>query len=329
VKAIMLVDNWQATQTTQYAMGTVMTHKAFGPFAEDALAAVSREIERIETHLSRFLPDSDISRVNRSAGVKSEQVGPDAYEVLAKALEFSSKFPGCFDVTIQPLINLWKTARVSSTVPDQRSIWQALSLVNDRDVLLDPLEQTAGLKKAGQSIDLGGIGKGYAGDQITGIFEEYGIASAYSNLGGNVVAWGAKPDGAPWRVGIQHPRQERKIIGVVSAMNQSVVTSGDYQRFYTDQQGKRRHHILDPLTGYPAESGLISVTIVSEDSLAADALSTIVFVAGMEKGLEFLKRAPGCEAVLVDADLRVFITGGLKYRFQAVDDIDLTILDGS
>jgi thiamine biosynthesis lipoprotein len=142
-----------------------------------------------------------------------------------------------------------------------------------------------------------------------------------------VVTLGAKPDGSPWHVGLQHPRQEKGLIGSVSVVNQTVVTSGDYQRYFTDSQGKRHHHILDPRTGYPAESGLISVSIVSAKSVAADALSTILFVAGMEKGLEFLSSYPQAEAILVDADLQVYVTLGLRTRFQADKGIAVTILD--
>jgi thiamine biosynthesis lipoprotein len=319
--------NRLVAQTTHCAMGTVMTHKAFGLNAEDSLEAVRREFARIEGLLSRFLPDSEISRVNGSAGIKSEKVSLETYDVLSKAVEFSRCFPGCFDVTIQPLVTLWHTAKESLAQPDESSIKQVLPLVNYRDLILDPWEITAGLRNVGQSVDLGGIGKGFAGDKILEVFKKYGISSACSNLGGNVVTLGAKPDGSPWHVGIQHPRQENSLIGSVSVVNQTVVTSGDYQRTFTDSQGKRHHHILDPTTGYPAESGLISVSIVSDKSLAADPLSTIVFVAGMEKGLEFLKSFPQTEAILVDADLQVHVTQGLRYRFQADKGIAVTILD--
>lgn len=233
----MQQENRLAAQTTQHAMGTVMTHKAFGVHADDGLAAVCAELERIEGLLSRFIPDSDISRVNRSAGVKRELVSPDTFAVLSEAVEFSRNCPGCFDVTIEPLVNLWKISKESFAVPDECSIQQVLPLVNYRDLILDPWEMTAGLRYAGQSVDLGGIGKGYAGDRILEVFEQYGISSAYSNLGGNVVTLGSKPDGTPWHIGIQHPRQEGKIIGSVSVVNQTVVTSGDYQRCFTDRLG--------------------------------------------------------------------------------------------
>jgi thiamine biosynthesis lipoprotein len=314
-------------QVTRLAMGTVMTHKAFGGHAEECLTAVCEEVDRLEKILSRFLPESDISRINRFAGIQCENVSLDTYEVLSQAVEFSRKCQGCFDVTIGPLVTLWNRNKEASTSPDESSIRQVLPLVNDRDLVLDLWQRTAGLKKVGQSVDLGGIGKGFTGDRILEVYQEYGISSAYSNLGGNVVTVGAKPDGSPWQIGIQHPRQENSVIGSVSVVNQTVVTSGDYQRTFTDSQGKRHHHILDPTTGYPSESGLISVSIVSDKSVAADPLSTILFVAGMEKGLEFLRSFPQTEAILVDSDLQVYVTQGLRIRFQADQGIAVTILD--
>jgi thiamine biosynthesis lipoprotein len=323
----MSLENRLVAQTTQCAMGTVITHKAFGLLAKDSLVAVYREVARLEGLLSRFLPDSEISRVNGSAGIQSEKVSCETYDLLSKAIEFSRSFPGCFDVTIQPLVALWHTGRESSAQPDESSIKQILPLVNYRDVILDPWERTAGLRNVGQSVDLGGIGKGFAGDKVREVFKGFGISSAYSNLGGNVVTVGAKLDGSPWHVGIQHPRQKNNLIGSVSVVDQTVVTSGDYQRYFTDSQGKRRHHILNPTTGYPSESGLISVSIVTAKSVEADALSTVLFVAGMEKGLEYLKRFPQTQAILVDSSLNVYVTQDLRYRFQAAKGIKVTILD--
>ena len=321
------MENRQSAQSTHRAMGTVMTHKALGRCAEESLEAVCREVARLEGLLSRFLPDSDIGRVNGSAGIKSEKVSRETYELLSKAVEFSRSCPGCFDLTIGPLVALWKIGTGSPAQPNHAGIKQVLPLVNYRDLILDPLEMTAGLRNSGQCIDLGGIGKGYTGDKILEVFKRFGISSAYSNLGGNVVTLGAKPDGSPWQIGIQHPRQENSLIGAVSVVSQTVVTSGDYQRYFTDSQGKRRHHILDPTTGHPAESGLISVSIVSDRSVAADPLSTMLFVAGMEKGLRFLRSFPQTEAILVDSDLHVYVTHGLRCRFQAAKGVAVTILD--
>jgi thiamine biosynthesis lipoprotein len=316
-----------STTLSHHAMGTVMSHKVFGANADASLEAVRGEITRLERLLSRFLPDSDISRINDFAGIQSIKVSPETFDVLSKAIEFSRTCPGCLDVTIEPLVDLWNMARESGIPPDELCIQHVLPLVNDQDVILDAWEMTAGLSNIGQAIDLGGIGKGYTGDRLREVLKAFSVTSAYSNLGGNVITLGTKPDGSPWRIGIQHPRQEKNILGTVSVVDESVVTSGDYQRFFTDSQGKRHHHILNPTTGYPAESGMISVTIVSEKSLIADALSTILFVAGLEQGLAFLDRFPGTEAVLVDTDLRIHVTSGLEDRFQAIEGAEVIILN--
>jgi thiamine biosynthesis lipoprotein len=222
---------------------------------------------------------------------------------------------------------LWNGSKDTCKPPEASGIRQALSLVDYNSLLLDSCKRTAGLQRPGQSIDLGGIGKGFAGDKFLEVFKKYGISSAYTNIGGNVAALGTKPDGSPWRVGIQNPRQENGLLGLVSVADKAVVTSGDYQRYFIDGNGKRYHHILDPSTGYPAESGLVSVTIVADSSMAADALSTILFIAGLKKGHALLRKFPGAEAILVDTNLQVHVTAGLKEFFQAAEGIKVEILN--
>jgi FAD:protein FMN transferase len=324
----MIIENQTAAEKTLYAMGTIMVHKAFGLRAEESLEAVGREVSHIERILSRFLPRSEINRINESAGISSQKISFDTYEVLSKSVEFSQMCPGCFDITVEPLVTLWNSVTETVGPPDEISIQQVLPLVNYRDLILEPWQMSAGLCYSGQSIDLGGIGKGFAGDRIIEVLKEHDIPSAYANLGGNVVTLGTKPDGSLWNIGIQHPRQKNRLIGSVSVADQTVVTSGDYQRYVTDKSGMRHHHILDPTTGCPADSGLISVSIVSNKSVVADALSTILFVAGMEKGLRFLKLFPHTEAIFVETDMQVTITHGLRSCFQADKGIRVTILDG-
>lgn len=313
-------------QSMHLGMSTVMTHRAFGKHAEECLKAVVEEALRMEELLSRFIPVSEISRINRSAGMKCESLSDDTYEVLTRAIEFSRYSKGLFDVTIGPLVALWNNGKETLKPPEESRIRKIIPLVSHTDLLLDPYKKTAGLQRKDQSIDLGGIGKGFAGDKFLEIFKEHSVSSAFTNIGGNVVALGTKPDGSPWRVGIQHPRHENSIIGLVSVVDKAVVTSGDYQRYFVDNNGKRHHHILNPSTGYPAESGLVSVTIVADSSTVADALSTILFIAGMEKGLELLRQFSGAEAILVDIELQVHVTAGLKECFQAGDGISVNIL---
>jgi len=316
-----------SVRATQFAMGTIMSYTVFGPAARASLAAACGEIERLDSLLSRFSADSEIARINRGAGREPVPIGPQTHAVLLEASAFSRRCPDCFAVTVGPLVDLWNIGVKSLHRPDQSKIEQARGLVNDGDLILDPLKPSAGLRRAGQSVDLGAIGKGFAGDRIREVFHRCGIRAAYANLGGNVVAVGSRPDGLPWRIGIQHPRDTDRLIGCVSVVDRSAVTSGDYQRYVTDSRGNRHHHILDPSTGYPADSGLISVTVVSPGAMVADALATALFVAGIERGLELLEHYPGTDAVFVHSDLRVSITAGLKHRFQAGQNTEFTIMD--
>lgn len=321
------MDGTEFAEIQHFGMNTVMTHRAFGKQAGEALKAVREEAARLEGQLSRFVLESEISKINRSAGNQSERLGNDAYEVLARAIEFSRCSRGLFDITIGPLAALWRECKEKREPPRDATIRQVLPLVDYAGLSLDPGRKTAMLQRPGQSVDLGGIGKGFAGDKFLEVFRRYGITSAFTNLGGNVVALGTKPDGSPWRVGIRHPRLENSLIGLVAVADKAVVTSGDYQRCFMDGRGKRYHHILDPATGYPAESGLVSVTVVAENSMDADALSTMLFIAGKEKGPGILEQFEQAEAVVVDDDLKVFVTAGLWDCFQPAHGMDIEILN--
>lgn len=312
-------------ESVHFGMGTVMMHRAYGSGAANALKAAQEEINRLERLISRFIPDSEISKVNRFAGMECVEVSPETYEVLSEAVRFSEGSQGIFDVTIGPLVHLWDQGKEEGIPPEEGKIRAILPLVNFRDLQFIPGMRRIGLQKKGESIDLGGIGKGFAGDRVLKMFREYGIKSAFTNLGGNVVTLGRKPDGTPWRVGIQHPRKEG-LIGLLSVESKAVVTSGDYQRFFLDKNGNLQHHILDPRSGYPSESELASVTIVYDSAVSADALSTICFIVGLARGVEILRECPGTEAILIDKRLQVSITKGLAKSFTAMEGVDVRVL---
>ncbi|MEL4106652.1 FAD:protein FMN transferase [Oscillospiraceae bacterium WX1] len=297
-------------ETKFYGMGTQMAYRAIGRRSEKALRAVQAASHRLERLLSRFIPESDIARLNCAAGVRCENISAETFAVLREALRLSELSDGLFDPTVGPLVDVWDYKHAVSP-PADKTIKEAVSIVNFRDLELHTGDQTGFLKKCGQSLDLGGIGKGFASDCFMQIFKKCGLSSAFSNIGGNVSTLGSRPDGSAWRVGIRHPRNEG-LIGAVEVINQAVVTSGDYERFFTDRFGRRYHHILNPRTGYPAMSGLISVTIVCDSAITADALSTAVFVAGLDIGIELIKKIPTTQAVLIDKDLNVYFTAGLR-----------------
>lgn len=299
-------------------MGTRMCHRIFGRKASEALLAVKAEAIRLESLLSRFLPDSCIGRLNGSAGISSERVSNEAFAVLERSKAVSEASDGAFDATIGPLVDLWDYKH-STEPPEGARIRQVLPSVDYRSLHLDESQKTASLERKGQSVDLGGIGKGFASDSFMDVLRKHGITSAYSNIGGNVSTLGLKPDGSPWSVGIRHPRRDC-LIGAVQVNGDAVVTSGDYERYFVDGSGRRRHHILDPRTGYPAESGLISVTVVGKSALTADALSTAIFVSGLEKGLEILSGFGNAQAILIDGNLKVYCTEGLRNRINVISD---------
>jgi len=312
-------------ESSSFGMNTEITYRVFGENAQQALFSGKAEIMRLENTLSRFIPQSEISKVNKSAGKNCENLSSDTYELLSRAVELSKITQGLFDVTIGPLVDLWNY-KYTSEVPAEAKIHEAIHFVNYRDLVLKPHKRTAGLRRSGQSIDLGGIGKGFASDRFIEILSKYGITSAFTNIGGNVSTLGNKPDGSPWCVGIRHPRDENSLIGAVTVSGKSVVTSGDYERYFIDCGGKRRHHILDPTTGYPAESELISVTIIADSAMIADALSTGIFVSGLEKGLLILGKFPEVEAIIVDSNLRIYITWGMRDCFQSADGSKIKLL---
>ncbi len=326
MESTLALQDCQTACDTHFGMGTVMSHQLHGAEAHACLAAACAELARLEGLLSRFISSSDVSRINRSAGMGCVQGNADTLAVLERSAEVSALCAGCFDPTIGPLVDLWNIRGKNFVPPAALAVQAALGLVDYRDLSVDSNKSTAALRRAGQSLDLGGIGKGFAGDMLMTLFREYGVDSALSNLGGNVVACGARPDGRPWQVGIQHPRREGALIGAVSVEDQAVVTSGDYQRFQTDGMGRRFHHILDPRTGSAACSGLLSVTVAAQSALDADAFSTSLFIAGLEQGLELLRGQPGIEAVFVEEDLRVFVTAGLEGRFQQAGSGEVIIL---
>lgn len=302
-------------------MGTVVNQIVYGAAARGATLAALQEVRRLEALLSRFSRRSDVSKLNRAAGEKPVRLHPEAIRVLAKAFEVSRLCDGAFDVTASPLVSLWKVTSDSPAVPSEDAIMQARRLVDYRCLFVDESSGSASLKGPGQMVDLGGIAKGFAADRAVEIYRKRGVTSAMIDLGGNIAVLGSKEDGSPWNVGIQDPDAPRgECLGVLSVSDKSVVTSGDYERFF-EVDGQRYHHIVDPRTGYPAESGLRSVTVVASLSMTADALSTALFVLGLERGLELLRTiratesSEGVEALFVTGRREVHMTPGIAETY--------------
>ncbi len=303
-----------------FLMGTVVSEKVYGQNARKASAEAMARIGEIENTMTVNAQGSQAEALNEASGKESVKLDSDIMEVLETAKKYSAISGGAFDVTVGPLVKAWGISTEHFRIPEKKEIDKLLSLVNYNDIYIDSNNGTVRLAREGQAVDLGAIAKGYAADQAIKIYKRWGIKSAYINLGGNVAVLGKKPDGTLWRIGIQNPRAVNgEIIGMVKVYDKSVVTSGDYERF-SEKDNVRYHHILNPRTGYPSSSGLIGATILADSSMAADALSTAVFVLGLEKGTELVESMEGVEAVFITEDKKIYTTSGLKDEFIFEDE---------
>ena len=195
-----------------------------------------------------------------------------------------------------------------------------MKLVNYNDVILDESNNSIMLKHKKQALDVGGIAKGFAADEVRDIFYKHKIKSALIDLGGNIFALGSKDDGTPWKVGIQNPFKPRgEYIGILSVKNKSVVTSGNYERYFM-KDGKRFHHIIDPKTGYPSQSKIISATIISDNSIDGDGLSTGVYIIGIDKAMEIIEAIDGIDAIFITEDKKVYTTSGIDKNILTLTD---------
>lgn len=300
---------------TQFLMDTIIDITAYGPGAEEAVKASFIEFQRLHTLTNNFDDNSQVSRINQMAGKSKVVVDPDLVYIVNHSQELSSKLEGAFDVTIGPLTQLWGIGRKGEYIPSQGEIEKALALVNYRIIEIDNIENTIYLPKEGMLLDLGGIAKGYAVDKVIEMLKAKGITSALVNAGGDVRVIGNKPDGKPWRIGVQHPRQSDGVSAKLSLTEwDTMETSGDYQRFI-EKDGIRYSHIIDPRTGWQPRA-VASVTTVNNNSGDGDIIGTAIFILGTEKGLNLLKNFPGNEAIIITIDGKTIITPGLEGKIE-------------
>lgn len=296
-----------------FAMDTYMTVTAYGKNAENCVNKAVDEINRLETVLSAEKQESDIYKLNETG---SGTLSTDTKNIVSKALEINKTTNGAFDISIYPLMVKWGFTTQKYNVPSKNEISKLLKDVDSSKIIFD--EKSGNIKlKENMKIDLGGIAKGYTSNRVMQIFKECGVKSGLVSLGGNVQALGTKTDGTAWQIAIENPDKSSDYIGVVSVKDKAVITSGGYERYF-EKNGKTYHHILDPETGYPAESGVKSVTIVSDDGTLADALSTSLFVMGKEKALDYWREHKNeFDTVLVEDNGDITITGGLEKIFKS------------
>ncbi len=264
-----------------------------------------------EKDVSNKIETSIVSNINRNAGIKSIEANKDILELINKSLYYSELSEGYFDITISPLVELWDIGH-SNNIPPIETISKTQKLINFKKVLVNG--SFVKLEDIGMKIDLGGIAKGYAGDLIRNYLLNNGVKNAIINLGGNITVIGARINGEPWRVGIQDPRANRgSYLGILHVANVSVVTSGDYERFFIDN-GVRYHHILDPFTGKPKTGEIISSTIITENGIDGDGLSTITFGMSLKDGIRVLTDT-GVSGIFITSNSEIYISNDIRENF--------------
>ena len=278
-------------------------------------------IRDLENTLSSHIEGSDLYIIKQNAGTKTTQVKGITYSVLKDSIYFSEITNGLFDVTAGPLIDLWAIDPPDGHVPTQQELDEVLTLINYNKInFLN--DNRIKLEDKGMMVNLGAIAKGSIADEVKGFLMKSGVNSAMINLGGNVLLIGSKPDGSSFIIGIQDPNNIRgEYLLSISVDDEAVVSSGDYERYF-EYEGKIYHHILDPKTGFPAETNIKQVTIVAPDSQTADGLSTSVLLLGLKKGILLINSLEDVEAIFITKDNYIYITDGLKSKYEVQESLN-------
>ena len=297
-----------------FYLGTIIDITLYDTDNQAYLEEVKDLIQEYDQLFDRNNEKSDLYKLN---ALKSYTVNKSTYEVVETALEYSRLTQGYFDITINPIVDLWKIGTDDENIPPPKAIEDALLSVGYDHVLLKDDNLISLINDA--SLDLGGIAKGFIADEIVGVLEAKDIKRALINLGGNIYAYGNSPDGGPWSIGIRHPEEKRNgSILKVMLENKSVVTSGVTERFFIVND-QRYHHILDPFTGYPIDNNILSVTIISDNSMIGDALATGMFALGVEEAFKTLKQLKDVQMIIVTTDKNIYYSKTLEDKIEIFD----------
>lgn len=282
--------------------------------AEKHIDEVIAEMSRIETLISDWKINSQISEVNRNAGVKPVKVDREVFELTQRSLYFSELSEGAFDISYAAMDKIWKFDGSMVKMPTLEEIKRSVAKVGYQNIILDSSNSTIFLKLSGMKIGFGATGKGYAADKGRDLMEAKGVKAGIVNASGDMTTWGKSVRGKAWNVGVTNPFDEEKYLAVISLNRDAVTTSGSYEK-YVEFDGKRYAHIINPVTGYPA-TGLISVTVVGPSAETANGLSTSIMVLGSTKGLELLLKFPAYSCVMVTDDGEVVKSANFKGKLK-------------
>lgn len=303
---------------TEFSLDTVNTFTFYGTKDETLLKKPIARLRALDKKVDAYDTDSEVSQINQNAGIRPVKVSRFTYNVIAESLRYSKASDGLFDVTSGPLIDLWQIDNPKTkSPPSDTAINAAKAKIDYHHIVLNKEKQTVYLTQKGMALNLGAIAKGAIGSNIKKVCSQEGVTHGLLNLGGSVVLIGGKTDREGFSIGITDPHHPNKSrIGTLTLKNTAVETSGDYERYFKDASGKKYHHILDPKTGYPADTDLHQVTVVAQDATACDALSTMFFLMGSEKSRAYLKSHPKIAAIFVTKDNRVLVSKSLKKQFS-------------
>ena len=314
------------------SMGTVFEVTIYAAdkyIAEKTFNDVFQEINRLDYLMSNYKKESVLSELNKNASTEPAECNTELASVIEQSLQYSEITDGAFDITIGPLMKKWGFFKKEGRIPGKEELEPILESVSYKNIIIEEKAikslskdlgtvKTVFFKNPGTQIDLGGIGKGYAVDRVTSVLKQNGISSALINFAGNIYTFGTPPGKDSWVIGLQHPRESEGLLGTFEIKDKAVSTSGDYEKFFTIE-GKRYSHIIDPRTGKPVE-GIVSVTIVTDNATRADALSTGVFVLGLEKGMALIEKLPDVEGIIIyedaDSKLSTKTSSGMQALFK-------------
>ena len=299
----------EASESEIFALDTAITLKVYGSKRVVVLKKLEDKINELDDMLSTGKETSEVSRLNRSG---EAVLSPTAANLVKRSLDIYKKTDGLFDITIYPLMELWGFPTKNYKVPSEKEIEEKLKLVGSDKIDFNEETRKISFKNKGMEIDFGGIGKGYITDELVKILTDEKVESAIINLGGNVFGFRKKPDGSLWNIAIRDPNEPDKYMAAIRLEDSAVITSGGYERYF-EENGVIYHHILDPRTGKPSESGLKSVSIISKDGTLADALSTSLFIMGEEKAIGYWKEnGSNFDILLMTKDNRLLVSAGIK-----------------
>lgn len=304
-------DSTENAVRTTFQMSTAITYQVVGTNPEQVIDELVAALEAFEQVASMHIATSDVARINDNAGIAPVEVNWRVYHVIERAIADAEQTGGLFDITVGALTDLWAITSDQPRVPAEAEIEQAKNLVDYHDIELSAQDNVYSvmLRRSGQKLDLGGIAKGYALDICREILEHRDVQYALISIGGNVMTYRDK-SGNPFTVGVRYPEPgSTQAFCVLKMQDKIISTTGGYERFF-EENGKTYHHVLDPRTGYPANSDLISVSIVLNDGMAADFLSTALFIGGLDYALEQMRG--GLEAIVVDTNNAVYVTASLR-----------------